>query len=139
MDKFMEKVKKEFLFMSYAPVVFASVKTGQRIENIFEIITKVSNNNSLRVSTGVLNDVLSRSVIKTPPPTHKGKRLKIYYMTQVAVKPPTFVFFVNKSELFHFSYQHYLENNLRKTFGFEGTPIRFIIREKSEKNFERKI
>ena len=139
MDKFMEKIKKEFLFMSYAPIIFTSVKTGQRIENIFEIITKVSNNNSLRVSTGVLNDVLSRSVTKTPPPTHKGKRLKIYYMTQVAVKPPTFVFFVNKSELFHFSYQHYIENNLRKTFGFEGTPIRFIIREKSEKNFERKI
>lgn len=139
MDKFMEKIKKEFLFMSYAPIVFASVKTGQRIGNIFEIIVKVANNNSMRISTGVLNDILSRSVVKTPPPTHKGKRLKIYYMTQVAVTPPTFVFFVNKAELFHFSYQHYIENNLRKTFGFEGTPIRFIIREKSERNFERNI
>ena len=133
MDKYKKKLKEDFLFMSYAPVIFISAKTGKRVEGIFETINKVAESNSMRISTGVLNDILSRAVVKTPPPTHKGKRLKIYYMTEVSVKPPTFVFFVNKAELFHFSYQHYIENNLRKVFGFQGTPIRFIIREKSDR------
>lgn len=139
MDEYKKKIKEKFLFMSYAPVIFISAKTGQRVNEIFEYINKVSEYNSMRISTGTLNDVLARAVVKTPLPTHKGKRLKIYYMTQVSVRPPTFVFFVNKAELFHFSYQHYLENTLRSTFGFIGTPIRFIIREKSEQKFEPKI
>ena len=139
MDEYKKKIKEKFLFMSYAPVIFISAKTGQRVNEIFECINKVSEYNSMRISTGTLNDVLARAVVKTPLPTHKGKRLKIYYMTQVSVRPPTFVFFVNKADLFHFSYQHYLENTLRSTFGFIGTPIRFIIREKSEQKFEPKI
>ena len=139
MDEYKKKIKEKFLFMSYAPVIFISAKTGQRVNEIFEYINKVSEYNSMRISTGTLNDVLARAVVKTPLPTHKGKRLKIYYMTQVSVRPPTFVFFVNKAELFHFSYQHYLENTLRSTFGFIGTPIRFVIREKSEQKFEPKI
>ncbi len=139
MDEYKKKIKEKFLFMSYAPVIFISAKTGQRVNEIFECINKVSEYNSMRISTGTLNDVLARAVVKTPLPTHKGKRLKIYYMTQVSVRPPTFVFFVNKAELFHFSYQHYLENTLRSTFGFIGTPIRFVIREKSEQKFEPKI
>ena len=139
MDEYKKKIKEKFLFMSYAPVIFISAKTGQRVNEVFECINKVSEYNSMRISTGTLNDVLARAVVKTPLPTHKGKRLKIYYMTQVSVRPPTFVFFVNKAELFHFSYQHYLENTLRSTFGFIGTPIRFVIREKSEQKFEPKI
>lgn len=137
MDNYMKKLKEDFSFMPYAPILFASAKTGQRIDNIFECINKVLEFNSMRISTGTLNDVLARAVIKTPPPTHKGKRLKIYYMTQVGIKPPTFVFFVNKAELFHFSYQHYIENNLRQTFGFTGTSIKFVIREKSEQKIEK--
>lgn len=138
-EVYKKKIKEKFLFMSYAPILFVSVKTGQRINEIFECINKVNEFNSFRISTGTLNEVLARAVVKVPPPTHKGKRLKIYYMTQVSVRPPTFVFFVNKAELFHFSYQHYIENTLRDTFGFIGTPIHFIIREKSEKKFELKI
>ena len=138
-DAYKKKIREKFFFMSYAPIIFASVKTGQRINEIFECINKVNEFNSFRISTGTLNEVLARAVVKVPPPTHKGKRLKIYYMTQVSVKPPTFVFFVNKSELFHFSYQHYIENTLRDTFGFTGTPIHFIVREKSEKKFEPRI
>ena len=103
MDNYKKKLKEDFLFMSYAPVIFVSAKIGKRVEGIFQTINKVAEFNSMRISTGVLNDILSRAVVKTPPPTHKGKRLKIYYMTQVSVKPPTFVFFVNKAELFHFS------------------------------------
>lgn len=134
MDEYKKKIKKELLFASYAPVIFTSVKTGQRVNTIFENINMVYENNSMRISTSALNDLLARAIVKTPLPIHKGKRLKIYYMTQVSVKPPTFVFFVNKAELFHFSYQHYLENNLRQSFGFVGTPIRFIIREKSSED-----
>ncbi len=139
MQVYKKKLKEEFLFMSYASVIFTSVKTGQRVKDIFETINRAYESNSRRISTGTLNDVLARAVVKTPPPTHKGKRLKIYYMTQVSAKPPTFVFFVNKAELFHFSYQHYIENTLRQTFDFTGTPIRFIIREKAERKFEPKI
>lgn len=139
MDAFKKKIKETFLFMSYAPIIFISAKTGQRVGDIYQCINDVKNSNSMRISTGILNDVLAEAINKTPTPTHKGKKLKIYYMTQVSVCPPTFVFFVNKADLFHFSYQHYIENNLRKVFGFAGTPIRFIVREKSEKNFEPKI
>ncbi len=139
MDNYKKKLKEDFSFMSYAPILFASVKTGQRIQDIFESVNKVSQFNSMRISTGTLNDVLARALAKTPPPTHKGKRLKIYYMTQVSTKPPTFVFFVNKADLLHFSYQHYIENNLRQTFGFIGTPIRFVIREKSQQKFEDRL
>lgn len=139
LESYKKRIKEKFLFISYAPVVFISAKTGQRIEELFKCINEVSQFNSMRVSTGTLNEVLSRAVVKVPPPSHKGKKLKIYYMTQVSVRPPTFVFFVNKAELFHFSYKHYLENNLRETFKFTGTPIRFVIREKSEKKFEPHI
>lgn len=139
MDEFKKKLKETFLFMSYAPILFISAKTGQRVEDIYKCINDVSNSNSMRISTGILNDVLAEAMNKTPTPTHKGKKLKIYYMTQVSVKPPTFVFFVNKSDLFHFSYQHYIENKLREVFGFSGTPIRFIVREKSERNSDIKF
>ncbi len=132
MNKFRKKLQEDFAFMRYAPIVFASVKTGQRVEEIFTCINRVVNFSAMRISTGMLNNLLAQAVVKTPPPTHKGKRLKIYYMTQVSVKPPTFAFFINKLDLFHFSYRNYIENNLRNTFGFEGTPIRFVFREKGE-------
>ncbi len=127
-----KKLETDFSFMSYVPIIFISAKTGQRIENLFEMITVVSNANAMRISTGVLNDVLAQAIIRVQPPTDKGKRLKIFYMTQVSVKPPTFVFFVNSAQLFHFSYQRYLENRIRETFSLQGTPIRFIIREKND-------
>lgn len=133
MANYRRKLETDFSFMSYVPIIFISAKTGQRIESLFEMITVVSNANALRISTGVLNDVLADAIIRVQPPTDKGKRLKIFYMTQVSVRPPTFVFFVNSAELFHFSYQRYLENRIRETFSLQGTPIRFIIREKSDK------
>ena len=118
--------------MSYAPIMFISTKTGQRIEKLFEMINKVYKANTFRVSTGVLNDVIIEALAVTPPNVEKGKRLKIYYMTQVGVKPPTFVFFVNTAELFHFSYQRYIENCIRGTFGLEGTPVRMIVRQRGD-------
>lgn len=133
MSNYRKKLENDFSFMSYVPIIFISAKTGQRIENLFEMITAVSNANAMRISTGVLNDVLAEAIIRVQPPTDKGKRLKIFYITQVSVKPPTFVFFVNSAQLFHFSYQRYLENRIRETFSLQGTPIRFIIREKTEK------
>ena len=133
MSKYRRKLENDFSFMSYVPIIFISAKTGQRIDNLFEMITVVSNANALRISTGVLNDVLADAVVRVQPPTDKGKRLKIFYMTQVSVRPPTFVFFVNSAQLFHFSYQRYLENKLRETFSLQGTPIRFIIRERADK------
>ncbi len=133
MIEYRKKIERDFAFMSYAPIIFISAKTGQRIDRLFELINHVSNSSCTRISTGMLNDLLSQSVTRVQPPTDKGKRLKIYYMTQVGIKPPTFVFFVNTAELFHFSYQRYIENCIRSTFGLEGTPIRFIIREKREK------
>lgn len=139
LENYKKKVQEKFNFISYAPVLFISAKTGQRVDELFELINKVNEYSCLRISTGTLNETLSRMVVKTPPPSRKGKKLKIYYMTQVSVRPPTFVFFVNKEELFHFSYKHYIENNLRSTFGFVGTPIHFIVREKSEKEFKPKI
>jgi GTP-binding protein len=133
-DKTMQKMRAEleqsFSFMSYVPFVFISAKTGQRIKNLFELIVYVAQQNAMRVSTGMLNDLLGYATARVQPPSDKGKRLKIYYMTQASVKPPTFVLFVNSSKLFHFSYQRYIENQLRESFGLEGTPIRMIIRER---------
>ena len=119
--------------MSYAPILFISAHTGQRVDKLFETIRQVASMNSLRISTGVLNDILAQATARVQPPTDKGKRLKIYYMTQASVKPPTFICFVNSADLFHFSYQRYLENRIRETFGLEGTPIRMIVRERGDK------
>ena len=134
MAEYRKKLEKDFSFMSYAPFVFISAKTGQRIDRLFELIKHVASSNSMRIPTGMINDVLAQAVARVQPPTDKGKRLKIYYMTQASTRPPTFVCFVNSAELFHFSYQRYLENRIRETFGMEGTPIRFIIRERGDKN-----
>ncbi len=134
MAEYRKKLEKDFSFMSYAPFVFISAKTGQRIDRLFELIKHVANSNSMRIPTGMINDVLAQAVARVQPPTDKGKRLKIYYMTQASTRPPTFVCFVNSAELFHFSYQRYLENRIRETFGMEGTPIRFIIRERGDKH-----
>ena len=134
MQEYRKKLEVDFSFMPYAPIVFISVKTGQRIDRLFELIKLAANSNSMRISTGMLNDVLAQATARVQPPTDKGKRLKIYYMTQASVRPPTFVFFVNSEELFHFSYQRYLENRIRETFGMEGTRFRFIIREGGEKS-----
>ncbi len=130
MDEYTDKLKNDFSFMSYVPFVFVSAKTGQRLDKLFDIIKFVAEKNSIRISTGKLNDVLAYATSRVQPPSDKGKRLKIYYMTQPTTKPPTFVTFVNKAELFHFSYQRYLENQIRETFGLEGTPVRFIVRER---------
>ena len=118
--------------MSYAPILFISALTGQRLDKLYEMINTVAGYCATRIKTGMLNDLLAQATAKVQPPTDKGRRLKIYYMTQASVKPPTFVFFVNNAELFHFSYQRYLENRIRDTFGMTGAPIRFIIRERGE-------
>lgn len=133
MAEYRKKLEMDFAFMSYAPMAFISAKTGQRIDRLFELIRLVANSNAMRISTGTLNDLLAQAVARVQPPTDKGRRLKIYYMTQVSTKPPTFVCFVNSAELFHFSYQRYLENRIRETFGLEGTPVRFVIRERGDK------
>jgi GTP-binding protein len=133
MIDYRNRLEKDFSFMSYAPMIFISAKTGQRLDRLFELIKHVANSNAIRITTGMLNDVLAQAVARVQPPTDKGKRLKIYYMTQASTKPPTFVCFVNTADLFHFSYQRYLENRIRETFGLEGTPIRFIIRERGDK------
>ncbi|MBQ9844942.1 MAG: ribosome biogenesis GTPase Der [Oscillospiraceae bacterium] len=132
MDVMRKKLMEDFSFMSYAPIIFISAKTGQRIDKLFELIKFVDNQNSFRTTTGVLNDILARATQRVQPPSDKGKRLKIYYMTQISTRPPTFVAFCNKRELFHFSYQRYLENQIREVFGLEGTPIKFIIRERGD-------
>ena len=132
MDIMRKKLMEDFSFMSYAPIIFISAKTGQRIDKLFELIKFVDDQNSFRTTTGVLNDILARAVQRVQPPSDKGKRLKIYYMTQISTRPPTFVAFCNKRELFHFSYQRYLENQIREVFGLEGTPIKFIIRERGD-------
>ena len=134
MNRIREKVVEDLKYMSYAPVVFISAKTGQRVEKLYELINYVHEQHGRRVSTGVLNDVLADATMKVQPPTDKGKRLKIFYITQPSTNPPTFVAFCNDAELFHFSYQRYVENQIRQTFGLEGTPIRFIVREKNEKD-----
>ena len=133
----LEKMRKEHLrdlsFMSYAPVLFISAVTGQRVQRIFELINYVNDQSAMRITTGMLNNVLADAQARVQPPSDKGRRLKIYYMTQTGIKPPNFVVFCNSRELFHFSYQRYLENQLRATFGLEGTPIRMVIRQKGDK------
>ncbi len=132
MDSYRKKLMNDFSFMPYAPIIFISAKTGQRIDRLFELIKFVYEQNNMRISTGKLNDILADATARVQPPTDKGKRLKIYYMTQASTAPPTFVCFCNNKELFHFSYQRYLENQIRSIFGLEGTPVRFVIRERGE-------
>ena len=127
-----EKIRQILSFMPYAEILFISAKSGQRLNKLFELIDVVIENNSMRVATGVLNEIVAEAVAMQQPPSDKGKRLKIYYITQAAVKPPTFVIFVNDKELMHFSYTRYLENRIRDTFGFRGTALKFIIRERKE-------
>ncbi len=127
-----ERIRQVLSFMPYAKIIFISAKTGQRLSRLFETIDTVIQNHALRIQTGVLNEILTEAVALQQPPSDKGKRLKIYYMTQVSVKPPTFVLFVNSKKLMHFSYTRYLENRVRDAFGFEGTPLRFLIRERKE-------
>ena len=127
-----EQIRKDLAYMPYAPVLFISAKTGQRVNKLFELINKVYDESCKRITTGMLNNVLADAVARVQPPTDRGKRLKVYYITQTGVCPPNFVFFCNESKLFHFSYQRYLENKLREVFGFEGTPIRVVIRQKGE-------
>ena len=132
MREYKEKLAVDFAFMKFAPFVFISAKTGQRVDRLSEQIAYVYAQSTMRISTGKLNEILGAATARVQPPTDKGKRLKIYYMTQASVCPPTFVFFVNNAQLFHFSYQRYLENQIREVFGLEGTPVRFIIRERGE-------
>jgi GTP-binding protein len=131
MQLFTQKIRDHFLFMSYAPILFVSAKTTQRLHKLLPVVTQVSEKHAMRVQTHVLNDIISDAVAYNPPPTDKGKRLRINYATQVAVKPPVFVFFVNEPEMMHFSYERYLENKIRAAFDFEGTPIRILSRRKS--------
>lgn len=136
-DKTMETYRKtlsqDFGFMSYAPIVFISAKTGQRVNQLFELIKQVDMHNAMRVTTGKLNDLLARAVARVQPPSDKGKRLKVFYITQSSTRPPTFVCFCNTKQLFHFSYQRYIENQIRETFGLMGTPVRIVIRERGDK------
>lgn len=134
MNNFIKEIDKEFKYMSYAPKMFISALTGQRVHKLFETINYCSQNSTRRISTGMLNDVLIEAMALNQPPAEKGRPLKIYYITQVSVKPPTFILFVNDTELLHFSYKRYIENQLRDAFGFNGTPIHFITRNKSERN-----
>ena len=134
MENYRNDVQRELAYMTYAPVAFLSAKTGARVGKIFELINYVSNQHAMRISTGVLNDVLNEAITKVQPPSDKGKRLKIYYMTQASTKPPTFILFVNDKELAHFSYIRYIENQVRTAFGLEGTPVRFIIRERRKED-----
>ncbi|MBD5096322.1 MAG: ribosome biogenesis GTPase Der [Lachnospiraceae bacterium] len=131
--KFTEEIRQKLSYMPYAELLFVSAKTGQRLNKLFEIIDMVIENHSLRISTGVVNEIVTEAVALNQPPSDKGKRLRIYYVTQVSVKPPTFVIFVNDKELMHFSYTRYLENKIREAFGFRGTPLKFIVRERKEK------
>ena len=131
-NEFKKDVYDALSYMTYAPIAFISAKTGQRVDKLYEMINAVYDKALMRISTGVLNDVLNDAMNRVQPPTDKGRRLKIYYMTQIGIKPPTFVIFCNSAELFHFSYQRYIENCLRDVFGFEGTPIKLIIRQKDD-------
>ena len=133
MDSYRKKLMNDFSFMSYAPIIFISAKTGQRLDRLFELIKYVDEQNSMRISTGKLNDILAEATSRVQPPTDKGRRLKIYYMTQASTRPPTFVCFVNKKDLFHYSYQRYLDNRIREVFGLEGTPTKMLIRERESK------
>ena len=132
MDAFRKAIYTDLAFMSYVPMVFISAKTGLRVNRIFDLITHVYGQSVMRISTGMLNDLLARATARVQPPSDKGKRLKIFYMTQASTRPPTFVAYVNSRQLFHFSYQRYLENQIRETFGLEGTPVRLLIRERGE-------
>ncbi len=138
LEKYKKEVRQKLAFMPYAPIMFISALTGQRVDKLFQMINKVDEMNAYRVSTSMLNDVISEAITTTQPPTDRGKRLKIYYVTQVRNRPPTFVIFVNDKELMHFSYVRYLENHIRRTFGLEGTPIRMITREKTDKEMKRR-
>ena len=133
MDKMRKDVMRDLSFMSYAPILFISALTGQRTQRIFELVNYVNEQSAMRITTGMLNNVLADAQARQQPPTDKGRRLKIYYMTQTGVKPPNFVIFCNSKELFHFSYQRYIENQIRAVFGLEGTPIRIVIRQKGDK------
>ena len=132
LEEYRRQVNESLGFMTYAPVLFISAKTGQRVNKIYELIKFVANQASFRISTGMLNDLVNEATAMVQPPSDKGKKLKIFYMTQIGIKPPTFVIFVNETQLFHYSYERYLENQLRKNFGFEGTPIRFIHRQREK-------
>ena len=131
--EFSDQIRQTLAFAPYAEILFVSAKSGQRLTKLYDLIDAVSENHARRVPTGLLNEVLTQAMVMEQPPSDKGKLLRIYYMTQVAVKPPTFVLFVNDKELMHFSYTRYIENQIRKTFGFQGTPLRFLVREKSRK------
>ena len=133
MIEYRKKLENDFSFMSYAPIIFISAQTGQRIDRLFDLIKHVANSNSIRIPTGVLNDILAQATARVQPRTDKGRRLKIYYMTQASTRPPTFICFCNSIPLFHYSYQRYLENRIREVFGLEGTPVRFILRERGDK------
>lgn len=132
MDAYRKKLMNDFSFMTYAPIIFISAKTGQRVDRLFELINYVNEQNSMRISTGKLNDLLADATARVQPPTDKGRRLRIYYITQASTRPPTFVCFCNRADLFHYSYQRYIENQIRSVFGLEGTPVRFVIRERGE-------
>ncbi len=132
MNEFRNKIRANLSFISYAPIIFISVKTGQRVQKLIDLVNFVHDQNSMRIQTGVLNDIISDAIIMNQPPVNKGKKLKIFYTTQVSTKPPTFVFFVNYTEALHFSYERYLENQIRSRFGLEGTPIRFIWRPRND-------
>ena len=132
LEKYKKDVYEKLSYLTYAPIIFISAKTGQRVDKLFDLIVNVANQNAMRVSTSVLNDVINEAIAVVQPPTDKGKRLKIFYGTQASTKPPTFVIFVNSKELFHFSYERYLVNQIRSNFGLQGTPIRIIVREKKE-------
>ena len=129
---FTDRIRESLAYMPYAPITFVSAKTGQRIDGLYDLILSVYEQSHLRITTGALNDVLGDAMLRVQPPTDRGRRLKIYYMTQTQVAPPTFVLFCNVAELFHFSYQRYIENCLRETYGFKGTPIKMIIKQKGD-------
>ncbi len=133
MDRMREDVRRDLSYMTYAPVLFISALTGQRVNRIFELINYANEQSSMRITTGMLNNILADATARVQPPTDKGRRLKIYYMTQTGIKPPNFVVFCNDARLFHFSYQRYLENQIRNVFGLEGTPVRMVIRQKGDK------
>ena len=131
-EKYKKDIYNKLAYLSYAPIIFISAKTGQRVNKLYELINNVANQNAMRIPTSVLNQVLNEAIAIVQPPTDKGKRLKLFYMTQASTKPPTFVVFVNNKQLFHFSYERYLVNQLRKEFILTGTPIRIIVREKKD-------
>jgi len=132
MKKMTDKIRADLSYMTYAPILFISAKTGQRVHKLFELICHVYQQSRIRITTGMLNNILADATARTQPPTDRGKRLKVYYITQTGIQPPNFVMFCNDAKLFHFSYQRYLENQIRAVFGLEGTPIRVVIRQKGD-------